>query len=76
MNDNILSLTVEDNGVGFNKNKITQGMGLRNLQTRVSVLHGHCTIESEPAKGTSVFIEFDLSVLPKTTAHENQDSHS
>ncbi len=71
VNDNILSLTVEDNGVGFAKDEATNGIGLHNMHTRVSVLHGHCTIESEPLKGTSVFIEFNLAMAPKTMAHEN-----
>jgi len=76
MNDNVLALTIEDNGVGFNKNEPARGIGLHNLQARVAGLHGRCTIESEPGKGTSVFIEFDLEELPNATAYENQDSHS
>lgn len=76
VNDNLLSLTVEDDGVGFNKSEQAKGIGLHNLQARVAGLHGHCVIESEPGKGTSVFMEFDLALLPTTTAYENQDSYS
>lgn len=76
VNGHILALTVEDNGIGFSKDQSTTGMGVHNLQTRVAALNGHCAIESEPGKGTSVFIEFDLATLPKTTTYENQGSHS
>ncbi|PQJ09870.1 hypothetical protein CJD36_018265 [Flavipsychrobacter stenotrophus] len=60
LNDNVLSVTVEDNGVGFDKDNVTTGIGLYNLQTRVSSLDGRIIIQSEYGKGTSVFIEFDL----------------
>jgi two-component system, NarL family, sensor kinase len=52
-----LAITVEDNGVGFNVNEPKKGIGLHNLQTRVSSLDGYLTIRSIPKKGTSVFIE-------------------
>ncbi|HVW98895.1 MAG TPA: sensor histidine kinase [Candidatus Babeliaceae bacterium] len=76
VNENVLALTVEDNGLGFTKNESAHGIGIHNLTTRVSGLHGHYTIESEQGQGTSIFIEFDLAMLPKNNAYENQDSHS
>ena len=60
INDTALTVTVEDNGKGFDTNAVKNGIGLHNLQTRVSSLDGHFTLESEPGKGTSVFIEFEL----------------
>ena len=57
--ENILTVTVEDNGVGFNTNEVKNGLGLLNLRTRVSSLDGNFALESEPGKGTSVFIEFN-----------------
>ena len=56
---NNLSLTVEDNGKGFDianleKNK---GAGLRNVQARVDYLNGKLDIRSKPEEGTSVMVE-------------------
>lgn len=67
LNDNVLSVTVEDNGVGFNRDKVTTGIGLYNLETRVASLDGRMVVQSDMGKGTSVFIEFDL---PKDVANQ------
>jgi len=61
MHENTLTITVEDNGVGFDTGATKEGLGLRNLQTRVSSLDGHCTIESETGRGTSVYIEVPIN---------------
>lgn len=60
LQEQILMITVEDNGIGFNVGTTKTGMGLHNLSTRVSSLDGYFTIESKQGKGTSVNIEFDL----------------
>ena len=59
--DQLLTVTVEDNGIGFDENEVRRGIGLHNLQTRVNSMNGHFTIGSEPQKGTTVFIELDLA---------------
>jgi signal transduction histidine kinase len=53
------TITVEDNGVGFDPAQGSAGLGLHNLRTRVESLDGQLTIDSAPGKGTSVFIEFN-----------------
>ncbi len=68
MNEHLLTVTVEDNGIGFNTGELKKGMGLHNLQTRVSSMQGQLTIESGAEKGTSVYIEFDTQ---KMTANES-----
>jgi len=60
VNGNILAVTVEDNGTGFNIDEKKDGLGLHNIQTRVSSFDGRFGIESEAGKGTSVSVEFDL----------------
>ena len=54
-----LSITVEDNGRGFDKHILEQssGIGYRNLNTRVAYLNGTIDIQTEVGKGTSVNIE-------------------
>ncbi|MFT3677739.1 MAG: histidine kinase [Chitinophagaceae bacterium] len=57
--DNRLTITVEDNGRGFDKDQLDtlQTAGLRNIQSRVHYLRGQMDIQSAPGKGTSVHIE-------------------
>jgi len=74
--ENILTITVEDDGTGFNKAEIRNGLGLHNLKTRVSSLDGHFTLESQPGKGTSVFIAFELQNLPGHDADPGHESHA
>lgn len=59
---NRLSLTVEDNGKGFDTQQLTQnkGAGMSNVETRVAYLNGKMDIQSKPDEGTSVFIEMQI----------------
>lgn len=59
--NNLLTITVEDNGKGFSVAANNTGIGLSNIQSRVSVLNGTMDIKSEQQKGTSVYIELTLS---------------
>lgn len=61
--NNILLLTIIDDGIGFNyeeRSKSSTGLGLLNLQSRAEVLNAHFTIESEKDKGTKYFFEIPL----------------
>jgi signal transduction histidine kinase len=60
--ENVLSITVEDNGVGF-KNDRLQGIGWIILKNRVNDLHGQVHVSSEPGNGTTVFLEFDTALF-------------
>jgi two-component system NarL family sensor kinase len=57
--DNHVSLTVEDNGKGFDVSKLEQnkGAGMRNVQARVDYLNGKLDIQSTPDEGTSILVE-------------------
>ena len=54
-----LSLTVEDNGKGFDTAilKVNKGTGWVNIQNRVEFLKGKLDITSKEGEGTSVHIE-------------------
>lgn len=57
--DNNLSLTVEDNGVGFITDDLPgnqQGMGLQNIRKRAALMGGEVGIKSEPGDGTFVHL--------------------
>ncbi len=47
-------LSVEDDGVGFDKSKSVNGIGLMNITTRIKQIEGSMEIESTPGKGCSL----------------------
>ncbi|AYB31578.1 tetratricopeptide repeat-containing sensor histidine kinase [Chryseolinea soli] len=59
-NGGILSVTVEDDGKGFDAATLGQskGFGWTSIQHRVDFLKGKLDIKSAPGQGTSVHIEF------------------
>lgn len=62
--DDQLLLSVIDNGIGFDINKLEndqRGMGLNNIKNRAVLINGQTTIESEPGKGTSISISIPLA---------------
>lgn len=60
--DNVVSLTVEDNGKGFDVAclKNCKGAGWTNIYNRVDYLNGKIDFDSKPGLGTSVIIEFTI----------------
>ncbi len=59
--DDMLSIAVEDNGIGMNSNDIPDhGVGLSTIKTRMKNMGGQFGIHSLAGKGTSVYLEFDL----------------
>jgi two-component system NarL family sensor kinase len=60
-NNNQITVTVEDNGKGFDTSilRIPAGIGWNNIRSRVEFLKGKLDIQSAPGEGTSVQIEFD-----------------
>ncbi|MCT4665235.1 MAG: histidine kinase [Flavobacteriales bacterium] len=60
MFDNIFQILFEDNGVGFEIEKITQGLGLKSIRKRVNKLKGSLEIDSHRNSGTTFIIEIPL----------------
>lgn len=60
--DRHLSVTVEDDGRGFDINILKQalGIGWSNIQNRVEFLKGTLDVQSEKDRGTSVHIEMNV----------------
>jgi signal transduction histidine kinase len=54
--NNILVITIKDDGKGFAENLISEGAGLNNLQNRAKMINAELAINSQPAKGTLVTI--------------------
>src|SRR5690606_20687857 len=69
--DNILSITVEDNGSGIEQNSNGHsGIGLRSIEARTKGLNGSVNIHSTPGNGTAVYLEFDLDIHQNLTREE------
>lgn len=62
LNDISLILTVEDDGVGFDKTKNYEGIGLKNIESRVAYLDGKWKLEVD-RNGTSNNLEFNINKL-------------
>ena len=60
--NNILYLTVEDDGKGFDKSLLNaaKGIGWSNIQNRVDFLKASLDVKTENGRGTSVLIELKL----------------
>lgn len=59
----LLLTSVKDNGKGFNAAKITpknEGLGLRNIRSRIEVLKGDLEIESSEGNGTNIKMKIPL----------------
>jgi signal transduction histidine kinase len=58
--EDVISLTVEDDGIGFDTSISSNGIGLKNVKSRVSILRGTLSVESSNTSGTFIHVE-----LPK-----------
>lgn len=64
-----LSITVHDNGKGFDVEAMdslqrNNGLGLRNMHNRMTLIKGCITINSKPIEGTTAIIELPKQVNP------------
>jgi signal transduction histidine kinase len=55
-----LMLKVEDDGIGFKQDEVEMGLGLGNIRSRVNVLKGDMSIDSQIDAGTSIIIDFPV----------------
>ena len=56
-----ISLSVKDDGVGFDTTKSTCGIGLKNIESRTKQFNGSMKIKSEAGKGCQLNILIPLS---------------
>lgn len=55
-----LSLTITDDGIGFDPLKVKKGNGLKNMQVRAQHLGGQCFVRSGVGEGTTVLLSFPI----------------
>ena len=61
--DKNIVLTTEDNGIGFDYEKVNdlnRGLGLRNLTSRVEIMNGIIAVETGPGKGVKYKFEIPI----------------
>ncbi len=62
-NDNILSLTVSDDGIGFDSLEVRKmpGLGISSMRERVQLIQGEFAVLSEPEGGTVITVRLPLA---------------
>jgi len=55
-----VTLTVSDDGCGFDEQNVTKGFGLKSIRNRVASCNGKIDIDSSPGKGTETTIELKI----------------
>lgn len=70
VSEDILTLSVQDNGRGFDvaraevtANSPEQGIGLQTMSERAAALGGVCEVQSQPGRGTTVCIRIPLLAM-------------
>jgi len=54
------TMSIEDNGRGMEKGKLTNGIGFRNIRSRVELYNGVVNIETAPQKGFKMEVSLPL----------------
>ncbi|MDI5888452.1 tetratricopeptide repeat-containing sensor histidine kinase [Flavobacterium yafengii] len=62
-NDNVLKLSISDNGEGFDIKNKKRGIGLNNMKERANSLKGQFNIESKIGEGTKIEVMFNFQTL-------------
>jgi signal transduction histidine kinase len=55
-----LCIDIRDNGQGFNTQTLSKGNGVRNLYSRAEEIGGRLRIDSQPGRGTGVYLQCPL----------------
>ena len=63
-----LELRIKDDGIGFDKAKKSNGVGLMNMKTRAALFNGMIEINTAPGKGCELVVQFKLPLLEQIPA--------
>lgn len=58
--NDILNILVEDNGIGFNIETPSAGIGITNIEKRIEKLNGEVVFDTTPGNGTTVILNIPL----------------
>lgn len=60
LKNDVILVSILDDGSGFDINKAKKGIGLKNINSRVSELNGELTINSKSGRGTDILINVPI----------------
>ncbi|MFT4535494.1 MAG: signal transduction histidine kinase [Saprospiraceae bacterium] len=60
IDDKHISILVQDDGIGMDMRKSSEGIGLQNIKTRVISLHGDMDIDSQLGSGVTTYIDLPV----------------
>ena len=55
INEEVIELTIQDNGRGINPSMLQEGRGMQTMKRRADQEHGTLKIEGSPGLGTTIF---------------------
>jgi signal transduction histidine kinase len=58
--DDMVTLKIEDDGVGFDPSGATRGLGLKNMRHRLELFNGRMNIDSSPQEGCRLQASFNI----------------
>ena len=58
-----LIMSISDNGVGFEPDKVRAGIGMANMKRRIELLGGNFYLESAPGKGCCVEVSVREDII-------------
>jgi signal transduction histidine kinase len=58
----VLTITIKDNGIGFDLKNTANGVGLLNIKQRSAMINSTVIIDSEPGKGTTLSIRITKDI--------------
>ncbi len=75
--DDELLLQIRDNGKGLDAESAmkSNSLGLFGIRERIRLWKGRFTLASEPNKGSSIRVVFNLNDVPRTTIDNQPESH-
>jgi PAS domain S-box-containing protein len=60
INNNKLKMRIAEDGVGFDKNNVREGIGLANMKRRIELFYGNFEIFTSPGNGCEISIEIPM----------------
>ena len=63
--DEKITMSIKDDGLGFNPSLKRNGVGLRNISSRAEVNKGTVAIKSNPGEGCELIVSFPLNVTAR-----------
>lgn len=75
--ENVLSIRIEDDGIGFNisgsKSNNNKKMGLQSMEERIRLINGNLSIKSVEGEGTKISAQITLDIIDQSGSEAKSD---